>query len=137
MNRYMLDTKLCVELLRGRGRAGAQRLKSRGLDSICVSVITLAELLHGAFKSSDASKNEGSVVDFCAAMEVLPFNDIAAARYGRLRAELERSGRSIGPLDTLIVSHALAVDATLVTSNEREFRRVVGLRVENWLAPPR
>jgi tRNA(fMet)-specific endonuclease VapC len=71
-------------------------------------------------------------LDFCAALEIVPFDDRAAAIYGRVRAELERAGQPIGPLDTLIASHALALNMTLATSNEREFRRVANLRIENW-----
>jgi tRNA(fMet)-specific endonuclease VapC len=133
----MLDTNICVDLLRGRRRMKADRLKESDLDSVCVSVITLAELLYGAFKSRDPSSNERAVIDFCAAIDVAPFNGQAAAAYGRLRTDLERVGSPIGPLDTLIASHALALDLTVVTDNESEFRRVAGLRVENWLAPPR
>lgn len=112
------------------------RLKESDLDFVCVSVITLAELLYGAFKSRDPSNNERAVIDFCASIDVAPFNGPAAAAYGRLRTDLERVGSPIGPLDTLIASHALALDLTVVTDNESEFRRVAGLRVENWLAPP-
>jgi tRNA(fMet)-specific endonuclease VapC len=71
---------------------------------------------------------------FCVPLAILPFDNAAAEAYGALRAELERQGKPIGPLDTLIAAHALSLGVTLVTNNEREFRRVAGLRVANWLA---
>ena len=132
MTRYMLDTNVCVDLLRPSGRIDVRRLKRLDLDRICLSAITFAELEYGVWCSRDRPRNERSVLDFCAALEIAPFDDRAAATYGQVRAELERAGQPIGPLDMLIASHALSLNMTLATSNEREFRRVVNLRVENW-----
>jgi len=130
--RYMLDTNVCVDLLRSSGRVDVQRLKRLDLDRVCLSAVTFAELEYGVWRSGDRARNERTVLDFCAALEIVPFDDRAAAIYGRVRAELERAGKPIGPLDMLIASHALALNMTLATSNEREFRRVANLRIENW-----
>ena len=131
MIRFTLDTNVCIDLLRGRNRGIVPRLK-RHQNEIAISTIALAELQHGVFKSNTPSLNLNTVVDFCMPFEILPFDELAAETYGRIRADLEQVGTPIGPLDTLIAAHALSLDCTLVTNNEREFRRVDGLAVENW-----
>ncbi len=132
MSRFLLDTSICIELLRPGLRKRPPRLRRFEIDEAAISSITLAELRYGAAKSARPGHHELLTVQFCAPIAVLPFDDIAAEIYGGVRARLERAGSPIGPLDTLIASHALALDLTLVTTNEREFRRVEGLRVENW-----
>ena len=133
VSRYLLDTNVCVDLLRGRAPALFQRLRGHAMDNVAISTITLAELQYGAAKSARPTHHAELLARFCAPLAILPFDPAAAERYGMVRAALEREGTPIGPLDTLIASHALALGLTLVTSNEREFRRVAGLRVENWL----
>jgi tRNA(fMet)-specific endonuclease VapC len=98
-----------------------------------ISSITLAELQFGVVRSSDPEHNRMVLTEFMAPLLIAPFDDRAAASYGKLRAELEGQGQPIGPLDTLIAAHALSLGWTLVTNNEREFRRAPGLLVENWL----
>ena len=134
MTRFMLDTNICVELLRGRAPGLLKRLRQFEIDEIAISSITLAELQYGVAKSARPARHAVLLAKFCAPLGILPFDSIAAETCGRVRAALEHTGTPIGPLDTLIASHALAVGVTLVTNNEREFRRVAGLRVENWLA---
>jgi tRNA(fMet)-specific endonuclease VapC len=129
---YMLDTNICVSLLRGKARDLGRWLEADHMEEMCLSAITLAELQYGIAKSSDPQKDQAAVANFCATIEIVPFDDSAAAVYGQVRAQVERAGRPIGPLDTLIAAHALSMDLTVVTANEREFRRVSGLRVENW-----
>ena len=133
MTRFMLDTNVCVELLRGRAPRVYERLRTYEIDEIAVSSITLAELQYGAAKSTRPARHEVLLAEFCAPLAVLPFDTIAAQTYGRVRTALERTGTPIGPLDTLIASHALSLGLTLVTNNEREYLRVMGLHVENWL----
>jgi tRNA(fMet)-specific endonuclease VapC len=128
----MLDTNVCIALLRGTSRTAAERLGQCDPDDVVLSAITLAELEFGAVKSRQPDRNFQALIDFCAALAVLPFDEFAAATYGTLRAELERSGRPIGSLDTLIAAHALALGLTLVTDNQREFTRVKGLHVIHW-----
>jgi tRNA(fMet)-specific endonuclease VapC len=127
---YLLDTNICIELIRGRGKKAI--LKMRGRD-VGISSITLAELQFGAAKSSEPKRNLSLLIEFCSPMSIHPFDGEAATAYGVLRAELEKAGMPIGPLDTLIAAHAKSRGDTLITNNEREFRRVRGLRVENWL----
>ena len=134
MTRYLLDPNVCVELLRGRVPALFARLRSFEIDEISISSITLAELQYGVAKSARPARHAELLAQFCAPLAILPFDNIAAETYGRARAELERAGMSIGPLDTLIAAHALSLGLTLVTNTEREIRRVAGLPVENWLA---
>jgi tRNA(fMet)-specific endonuclease VapC len=109
------------------------RLHRQKLGTVAISSITLAELQYGVARSSDPDRNAGLLTEFMAPLVVVPFEDKAAAVYGRRRVGLERAGRPIGPLDTMIAAHALSLGVTLVTSNEREFRRVPGLVVENWV----
>jgi tRNA(fMet)-specific endonuclease VapC len=129
----MLDTNICIELLRAASRKVASRVDRFEIDEVAVSCITLAELLFGAERSARPAVHRNLITQFLAPIRILPFDDAAADTYGRVRAALERRGSPIGPLDTLIAGHALAVDLTLVTSNVREFARVDGLRVDNWL----
>jgi tRNA(fMet)-specific endonuclease VapC len=128
----MLDTTICIELLRGSAAPAALRLKKHEIDEISISSITLAELQFGVAKSLRPAHHETLLIGFCAPLAILPFDDRSAATYGRIRTDLERGGTPIGPLDTLIAAHALSLGLILVTNNEREFQRVEGLRVENW-----
>ena len=130
---YMLDTNICIEVIRGRGEKVMERLSTFSLGGAAISSITLAELTHGVAKSAKPEHNQVKLIQFCSPLDILPFDDLAATVYGEIRADLERKGTVIGPLDTLIAAHALSVEATLVTDNEREFRRVPDLKVENWL----
>ena len=129
----MLDTNICIELLRGSAAHVASRMQEHELDEIAVSSITLAELQYGVARSARPAHHELLLIGFCAPLAILPFDDRVGQSYGGVRAGLERAGTPIGPLDTLIAAHALALNITLVTNNEREFKRVVGLTVENWM----
>jgi tRNA(fMet)-specific endonuclease VapC len=100
---------------------------------MAISAITLAELTHGAEKSSDPPRNLAVVEDFCSRLAVLPYADKAAAHYGSIRAALETQGQSIGVNDLHIAAHARSEGLTLVSNNLREFDRVPGLLTENWL----
>lgn len=133
MTRFMLDTNICVELIRGRAPRVFHRLRRHGVDATGISSITLAELQYGASRSAHPARHAILLAEFCAPLAILPFDDRAAEAYGSVRAALERGGKPIGPLDTLIAAHALSLDVTLITNNEREFARVANLRVENWL----
>ena len=93
----------------------------------------LAELFHGIQKSSKPEQSRSALRELCAPLEIRSFDNPAAVAYGRIRVHLERAGQVIGPMDLLIAAHTLAENAVLVTNNEREFRRVEGLVVENWV----
>ncbi len=133
--RFMLDTNLCIDLMRGKSAAAFKRLRSLAVDEAGFSTITLAELRFGASKSARQAYHESLIIAFCAPLTIAAFDAQAAEVYGTIRAALETAGTPIGPLDTLIAAHALAVGATLVTANVREFQRVPGLVVENWRTP--
>jgi len=130
--KFMLDTNACVDLIRQRDKRILRRMKRRRPGDLCVSSVTLSELEYGAAKSADPAKNRLALARFMTPLSVMPYDDAVAPVYGRVRAELEREGRAIGPLETMIAVHALSLGLTVVTDNEREFRRVPGLKVQNW-----
>lgn len=134
MIRYLLDTNICIALIRQQNSAVQNRLVRCRPGTVGVSAITLAELEFGIGKSAQPARNRIALATFTAQLQVLPFGSEAALHYGDIRAILQRKGTPIGPLDTLIAAHARSVSAIVVTDNEREFRRVDGLEVENWIA---
>lgn len=132
MLRYMLDTNICIYVIKNRPAQLRQRFNQLA-DQLCVSVITLAELIYGAEKSARVQQNLEVVEQFRGRLEVLPFMERAANHYGQLWAELDRAGQRIGIHDMMIGSHARSEGLTEVTNNVREFQRMPGLRFENWL----
>ena len=133
MLRWLLDTNLCIRVLRDRP-AGLRERFNREADALCISTIVLTELLDGAEKSARPDENRRAVEQFAARLVVLPFDDAAAAHAANIRATLERQGQPIGGYDILIASHARSRGLVVVTGNLREFNRVEGLRSEDWLA---
>jgi len=131
---HVLDTDICIEALRRRSEPLLRRLREHSPDEIAVSVITEAELRFAAVNSSSPERNGAAAGAFLRPFAILPFVRDCVPIYTRLRSDLERAGLRIGALDMLIVSQAVPLGATVVTNNQREFRRVPGLRVENWLA---
>ena len=128
----LLDTDVCVAFLRGRDAPVRDRLLELPPAEVFLCSVVKAELWVGARRSARVAENLRTLEAFFEPIASLPFDDEAAARYGSIRAQLEREGRSIGGNDTLIAAIALAADATLVTRNADEFRRVPGLRLEVW-----
>jgi tRNA(fMet)-specific endonuclease VapC len=128
----MLDTNICIYLINERPKHVRVHFDAHMIGDIGVSTITAAELAYGVTKSGSA-KNRAALETFLLTLEVAAFDDRAIWRYGILRAELARSGTPIGALDTLIAAHALTLGCTLVTNNTREFARVDGLALENWV----
>ncbi len=108
------------------------KFKQFDVGEICVSTITVSELQYGVAKSKNRRLNEQRVEEFLSPLEILPYDEIATAVYGDIRLELEKSGEPIGPLDLLIAAQALSRNLVLITNNEKEFRRVHNLKVENW-----
>jgi len=128
--RFLLDTNIVSELLANPlGRAASRMREER--DTMCTSIIVVAELRFGLAKRP-SSRRSALLDKVLESLPALPWTHPAEVHYGALRAVLERRGTPVGPNDLLIAAHTLALDATLVTANEREFRRVPGLRVENW-----
>ena len=132
MIKYMLDTNICIYIIRKKPETALRRLQRFRVSDIGVSAITLSELEYGVAKSSRPEQNKLALTAFLAPIEILPYDDLAAHQYGGLRAHLERKGTPIGSLDMLIASHALSLKCTLVSNNEVEFRRVPKLKIENW-----
>lgn len=132
MLKYMLDTDIAIYTLNNKPDKVRTRFKKH-YGQICLSSITLMELIYGAEKSSNPEKNLSIIEGFAARLEVLPYNSEAAAHSGQLRAELAKIGKPIGPYDQMIAGHARSHGLILVTNNLKEFKRVPGLRIENWV----
>jgi tRNA(fMet)-specific endonuclease VapC len=128
----MLDTDTCIAIIKKQPENTLRRVRGKAIGQLGISSITLSELAFGAAKSTEPDDACTALAEFVLALEVAAF-DSDAATYGEVRASLERRGTPIGPLDTLIAAHALALDAVLVTHNTREFSHVAGLRIEDWL----
>jgi len=132
--KYLLDTNICIALIRYKPAALLQQLISHQPGDVGISSITLAELVHGAEKSAQLERNMSALQQFLLPLELADFDQRAALAYGKIRAELERGGQIIGSMDMLIAAHAISLDAILVTNNIREFQRVNGLTLEDWLS---
>lgn len=132
MLKYMLDTNIVIYTIKNRPEEVRQAFK-RHSGQMAISSVTLGELIYGAEKSSQPERNLADIESMQARLEVLPFEEQAAAHFGQLRAELLRQGKPIGPFDQMIAAHARACGLILVTNNVREFERVSGLRIENWV----
>jgi tRNA(fMet)-specific endonuclease VapC len=132
--RFLLDTSILSDLIRRPQGRVTERLVREGEGSVCTSIIVASELRFGAAKCQ-SPRLTAQLEAVLAALEILPFEEPADCRYGELRDHLERQGTPIGPNDMLIAAHALALGLAVVTDNVREFSRVPGLQVENWLAP--
>lgn len=127
---HLLDTDVCVEILRGRDPDARDRL--RGMGAVLVSTVTLAELTYGAARSHAPGQNQEAVDAFAAAVDLVALDPAAARHAGQIRSELATLGQPIGGYDLLIAGTARALDLTLVTGNTREFERVPRLRVQAW-----
>ena len=139
MLKYLLDTNIVIYVIKRRPPA-VHELFNKQHGRMSISSITLAELMHGAEKSSDAARNLLVVEDFCSRLSVLPYTEKAAAHYGAIRAAMEVKGQPIGVCDLHIAAHARSEGLTLVSNNLLEFERVPGLLMENWVdesVPPK
>lgn len=132
MLKYLLDTNIVIYVMKSRPQSARERF-IRHQGQLAISAITLMELVYGAEKSAQAERNLHEIEGFAARLDVLPYDDGAATHTGQIRAELARSGTPIGPYDQMIAGHARAQGLILVSNNLREFERVAGLRVENWV----
>ncbi|MEQ9330184.1 type II toxin-antitoxin system VapC family toxin [Thalassobaculum sp.] len=130
MTRYRRDTNTVSHLVRG-SPALDRRVTEVPIAALCISAVTEGELLFGLARRPGAVRLRATVMELVKRVDTLAWDSAAAERYGELRAELERLGRPLGPLDTMIAAHALAADAVLI-SNDRAFAQAPGLRVEDW-----
>jgi tRNA(fMet)-specific endonuclease VapC len=133
LTRYMLDTNIISDLIRNPQGRAARHITRVGESDICTSIIVAAELRYGSEKSG-SRRLKKAVEDLLGEINVLPFDTPADGEYADIRSALEKTGRPIGSNDLLIAAHARAIGATVVTNNSNEFKRVHGLKIENWLA---
>jgi len=131
--KFMFDTNTCIYLQKHKPIQVLETLKTIPPEELCISVITLAELMNGALKSQQVESNLVKLKKLVQTIPVKPFDETAAEIYGYVRSDLEKRDVVIGSNDLFIAAHALSLDVTLVTNNEREFCRVKGLKVVNWV----
>jgi len=129
----MLDTNTCIYIIKQKPFKVFNTFSSLKTGDICISTITLAELAYGVEKSMLVEINKIALAGFTAPLEILHFDEKAAFIYGKLRADLEKQGKIIGAYDLMIAAHAFSEKLTLVTNNTREFERIPGLKLENWV----
>ena len=132
--KYMLDTNMCIFLLKHKPIQVIRRFLQHDPGDICISSITYAELVHGVERSQSKERNRAALLMFLSEIQIMPFGDLEAEVYGALKSELQKKGTPIGPMDTLIAAHAKSLDLILVTNNTREFERVTDLKLEDWVA---
>jgi tRNA(fMet)-specific endonuclease VapC len=129
----MLDTNICIAIIKRQPEVVIKKLRGKTIGQVGLSSIALSELTFGVGVSSQPDRNLQALHEFLLPLEIVPYDEACAFRYGELRAKLKKEGRPMGSLDTLIAAHALALDVVLVTNNTGEFSHSAGLRIENWL----
>lgn len=130
--KYLVDTDICIYLIKQQAPSVLDKLRACQAGEVGISAVSVAELRYGASKSQRGQANHEALDQFLAPFEIAAFDDAAALSHGAIRAQLERAGQPIGPLDMLIAAQAISLQVTLVTNNLREFERVAGLTVERW-----
>jgi len=128
----MLDTHICIYIIREKPVKVLKKLRSFSISDIAISAITQSELEYGVVKSRRRNGNQEALTRFLSPLEIVPYDDKAAVICGQIRSHLEKKGPAIGTMDLLIGAHARSIPVTLVTSHHRKFKRIPGLRVENW-----
>ena len=131
--KYMLDTNICIYAIKRKPKQFFIKLQEHEPEEICISSVTYAELVHGVEKSKAIEKNRLALALLLANIEIMNFDSLAAESYGKVRADLEKNGTPIGPLDMMIAGHAKSLGYTIVTNNTKEFNKVKGLKLENWV----
>jgi tRNA(fMet)-specific endonuclease VapC len=129
----MLDTNICIYIIKNRPKSVKERFREFEIGELCISTITVSELMYGAFKSEHTEKNLKAIESFLMPFEIVDCDFTASVEYGKIRAYLEKKERVIGNMDMQIAGHALALDLVLMTNNTKEFERVEGLRLDNWV----
>lgn len=133
MIQYMLDTDICSYIIREKPIRVFERFESLDMDQLCISVVTYAELIYGVEHSSSKKINRSIVDDFVNHLNIMEWDKSAAEHYGKIRAFLQANGDIIGAMDMMIAAHAVSQKMTLVTNNEKHFKKVPKLNVENWV----
>jgi len=130
---YLLDTNICIYIIKKKPVDVLKTLKTKSKKDIYISSITIAELEYGIAKSHFPEKNKIALIEFLSIFNILPFDDNDAVDFGEIKKELEKKGKIIGPMDLLLAAQAKSKKLILVTNNTKEFERVEGLKIENWL----
>ena len=130
---YLLDTNTCIYIINKKPAAVLKRVQSKRPGQIAISTITIAELAYGVARSGYPERNRIALLEFLFPFTILDFDQRASMEYGRIRASLEAKGRPVGPMDMLLAAQATSHNLILVTNDEREFKRIDGLRIENWV----
>jgi tRNA(fMet)-specific endonuclease VapC len=130
--KYILDTNVCINFLRGKSKSIAEKIVKVAADNRVIPSVVRAELFHGAYKSAKPEENIKKVREFLKIHPSLSFDDSASEIFGRIRANLERRGLIIGPYDLQIAAISIANNCTLVTNNTKEFSRIEELKIEDW-----
>ena len=131
---YLLDTNICIYLIKRKPPEVLQRFRQLQPGSVFISSVTTSELYYGTQKSQRVQTNLEALNNFLLPFLIVDYDESASFLYGELRADLEKRGQPIGPLDMMIAAHALSLDVPLVTNNTKEFERVKGLKLENWVS---
>ncbi|MGD0015564.1 MAG: type II toxin-antitoxin system VapC family toxin [Bryobacteraceae bacterium] len=131
---YLLDTSICIYIINRKPSSVLKRIRIKQPDQVAISTITQAELEYGVARSKFPDRNRVALLQFLFPFQLLDFDQLAAVQYGWIRSFLESKGKPIGPMDMLLAAQAKSRDLVLVTNNEREFRRIEGLRIENWVS---
>ena len=133
--KYLLDPNICIYIINEKPKKVLRKFEQYPVDEFAISSITHAELQYGVAKSKHKTKNQEALDEFLLPLTILPFHGKGLVeRYGRIRAFLESTGKTIGPLDTLIAAHALSLNLTIVSNNIDEFSRNPNLKCENWVS---
>ncbi|MGF1991786.1 MAG: type II toxin-antitoxin system tRNA(fMet)-specific endonuclease VapC [Nostoc sp. ZfuVER08] len=131
--RYLLDTNICIYLIKQKPQKVLDKFQTLSISDVGISSITVAELEYGVAKSQQQEKNRTALLQFLLPLEIVEFNQASATIYGSIRSDLENRGLIIGAMDMLIAAHGISLGITLVTNNLREFSRIPGLLLENWV----
>ena len=130
---YLLDTNICIYIIKNKYIEIAKKISKVGIENISVSSITIAEMEYGIAKSSRPQEAESKLYEFLVPFTIVDFNTNSARYYGKIRNELNAKGTPIGSMDLMIASIAMASEMKIVTNNVKEFERIPGLQIENWI----
>ena len=131
---YLLDSNTCIYIINKKPATVLKRIEAKRPDQVAISTITQAELEYGLARSRFPERNRAALLQFLFPFQLLDFDQLAAVQYGTIRSDLETKGRPIGAMDLLIAAQAVSRNLILVTNNEKEFGRVEGLNIENWVS---
>jgi len=130
---YLLDTNICIYIIKKKPVDVLRTLKTKSRKDIYISSITIAELEYGVAKSQFPERNKIALIEFLSIFNILPFDDTDAVNFGITKTNLEKGGKTVGSMDLLIAAQAITKRLILVTNNTKEFERVEGLKMENWV----